>query len=65
MGTRAAPPGEAGGHLLPHGYAGQLSTEFEGIPPAPAMGEWRFTVGSGQASVTVRTFKGKVELKKK
>jgi len=47
------------------GYAGQLSTEFPGIPPAPAKGEWRFTVGSGQASVTVRTFKGKVELKKK
>jgi hypothetical protein len=47
------------------GYGGQLSTEFQGIPPAPRKGEWRFTVGSGQATVTVRTFKGRVELKKK
>jgi hypothetical protein len=47
------------------GYGGQLSTEFQGIQPAPTKGEWRFVVGSGQASVTVRTFKGRVELKKK
>lgn len=46
-------------------YAGQVTTEFSGVPPAPKKGEWRFTRGDGKATVIVRTFKGRVELKKR
>lgn len=47
------------------GYAGKMSTEFQRVPSAPPKGEWRFVVGDGHARVTVRTFKGRVELKKR
>ncbi len=46
-------------------YAGPLDNQL--LPPSaikqgPRRGEWRFTTGSGQALVEVRTFKGTIRL---
>jgi hypothetical protein len=46
-------------------YSGELHTEFETVTARPQKGEWRFAVGDGRAQVTVRTFKGRVDLKKR
>ena len=46
-------------------YSGELHTEFETVTARPTKGEWRFAVGDGRARVTVQTFKGRVDLKKR
>jgi DUF4097 and DUF4098 domain-containing protein YvlB len=46
-------------------YSGPVSSEFQNLGAPVRKGEWRLVVGDGRAHVAVRTFKGKVEVKKR